>query len=89
MERFDAFVIGGGATGSEVAFQLARRSDLRVALAERHALGGECNLYGCIPTKVMLRSAKMRTSPGTRDVSVSGSRPSRWTSRPFETEFAT
>jgi pyruvate/2-oxoglutarate dehydrogenase complex dihydrolipoamide dehydrogenase (E3) component len=59
MERFDAFVIGGGATGSEVAFQLARRSDLRVALAERHALGGECNLYGCVPTKVMLRSAKI------------------------------
>ena len=59
MERFDAFVIGGGATGSEVAFQLARRSDLRVALAERHALGGECNLYGCVPTKIMLRSAKI------------------------------
>ena len=59
MERFDAFVIGGGATGSEVAFQLARRSDLRVALAERHALGGECSLYGCVPTKVMLRSAKI------------------------------
>ena len=59
MERFDAFVIGGGATGSELAFQLARRSDLRVALAERHALGGECSLYGCVPTKVMLRSAKI------------------------------
>jgi pyruvate/2-oxoglutarate dehydrogenase complex dihydrolipoamide dehydrogenase (E3) component len=59
MERFDAYVIGGGATGSEVAFQLARRSDLRVALAERHALGGECSLYGCVPTKVMLRSAKI------------------------------
>jgi pyruvate/2-oxoglutarate dehydrogenase complex dihydrolipoamide dehydrogenase (E3) component len=30
-----------------------------VALAERHALGGECSLYGCVPTKVMLRSAKI------------------------------
>ena len=59
MERMDVFVIGGGSTGSEVAFQLARRSDLRVALAEREQLGGECNHYGCVPTKVMLRSAKI------------------------------
>ena len=59
MERFDVFVIGGGGTGSEVAFQLARRSDLRVAIAERDKLGGECNHYGCVPTKVMLRSAKI------------------------------
>jgi pyruvate/2-oxoglutarate dehydrogenase complex dihydrolipoamide dehydrogenase (E3) component len=59
MERFDVFVIGGGGTGSEVAFQVARRSALRVALAERDRLGGECNHYGCVPTKVMLRSAKI------------------------------
>jgi len=59
VERFDVFVIGGGGTGSEVAFQLGRRSDLKVAIAERHRLGGECNLYGCVPTKVMLRSAKL------------------------------
>jgi pyruvate/2-oxoglutarate dehydrogenase complex dihydrolipoamide dehydrogenase (E3) component len=59
MQRYDVFVIGGGGTGSEVAFQLGRRSDLRVAIAERDKLGGECNHYGCVPTKVMLRSAKL------------------------------
>jgi pyruvate/2-oxoglutarate dehydrogenase complex dihydrolipoamide dehydrogenase (E3) component len=59
MERFDVFVIGGGGTGSEVAFSLARTSGLHVALAERDKLGGECNHYGCVPTKVMLRSAKI------------------------------
>ncbi|HYY07158.1 MAG TPA: NAD(P)/FAD-dependent oxidoreductase [Actinomycetota bacterium] len=59
MERFDVFVIGGGGTGSEVAFTLARSSDLSVAIAERHRLGGECNLYGCVPTKVMLRSTRL------------------------------
>jgi pyruvate/2-oxoglutarate dehydrogenase complex dihydrolipoamide dehydrogenase (E3) component len=59
MERFDVFVIGGGGTGSEVAFSLARSSDLKVGLAERDKLGGECNHYGCIPTKVMLRAAKI------------------------------
>ena len=59
MERFDVFVIGGGGTGSEVAFSLARSSELRVGLAERDKLGGECNHYGCVPTKVMLRAAKI------------------------------
>ncbi len=57
MERFDVFVIGGGGTGSEVAFRLGSAGHLRVGLAERDKLGGECNHYGCVPTKVMLRSA--------------------------------
>ena len=55
---FDVFVIGGGGTGSEVAFRLGR-GRLSVGLAERDKLGGECNHYGCVPTKVMLRSAKI------------------------------
>jgi pyruvate/2-oxoglutarate dehydrogenase complex dihydrolipoamide dehydrogenase (E3) component len=59
MDPVDVFVIGGGGTGSEVAFSLARSSGLAVALAERDKLGGECNHYGCVPTKVMLRSAKL------------------------------
>src|SRR6266545_6645923 len=58
-ERFDVFVVGGGGAGSEVAFSLGGRGDLRVAIAERDKLGGECNHYGCVPTKVMLRSAKI------------------------------
>jgi pyruvate/2-oxoglutarate dehydrogenase complex dihydrolipoamide dehydrogenase (E3) component len=58
-ERYDVVVIGGGGTGSEIAFQLAERSDLRIAIAERDRLGGECNHYGCVPTKVMLKSAKV------------------------------
>jgi len=59
VERFDVFVIGGGATGSEIAFRLGRHGGFTVGLAERDKLGGECNLYGCVPTKVMLRSAKI------------------------------
>ena len=58
MDRFDVFVIGGGGTGSEVAFRLGEEG-MRVAIAERDKLGGECNHYGCVPTKVMLRSAKI------------------------------
>jgi pyruvate/2-oxoglutarate dehydrogenase complex dihydrolipoamide dehydrogenase (E3) component len=59
MRRFDVFVIGGGGTGSEIAFRLGREGSLSVGLAERDKLGGECNYYGCVPTKVMLRSAKI------------------------------
>lgn len=59
VERFDVFVIGGGGTGSEVAFTLGRHGGLKVGIAERDKLGGECNHYGCVPTKVMLKSAKV------------------------------
>ena len=62
MEGFDVFVIGGGGTGSEVAFSLARHGGLRVGIAERDRLGGECNNYGCVPTKAMLASAKVAAS---------------------------
>jgi pyruvate/2-oxoglutarate dehydrogenase complex dihydrolipoamide dehydrogenase (E3) component len=62
VERYDVFVVGGGGTGSEVAFSLGRRSKLRIGLAERDKLGGECNHYGCVPTKVMLKSAKVAAS---------------------------
>ena len=67
MERFDVFVIGGGGTGSEVAFSLAGKSDLRVGIAERDKLGGECNHYGCVPTKTMLASAKVAASARTAE----------------------
>lgn len=67
MERFDVFVIGGGGTGSEIAFELRRRDHMKVAIAERDRLGGECNHYGCVPTKVMLRSASIAAAARDAD----------------------
>jgi pyruvate/2-oxoglutarate dehydrogenase complex dihydrolipoamide dehydrogenase (E3) component len=61
-ERFDVFVVGGGGAGSEVAFSLGSHGGLRVAIAERDKLGGECNHYGCVPTKAMLASARVAAS---------------------------
>jgi pyruvate/2-oxoglutarate dehydrogenase complex dihydrolipoamide dehydrogenase (E3) component len=59
MQHFDVFVIGGGGTGSEIVGRLSARGNLRVGMAERDRLGGECNWYGCVPSKIMLRSAKV------------------------------
>ena len=61
-ERFDVFVVGGGGAGSEVAFPLGSHGGMRVAIAERDKLGGECNHYGCVPTKAMLASARVAAS---------------------------
>ncbi len=58
-DRFDVFVIGGGGTGSEIVGRIASPGGNRVGMAERDRLGGECNWYGCVPSKIMLRSAKI------------------------------
>jgi len=58
VERVDVFVIGGGGTGSDVTYALAGEG-LRVAMAERENLGGECAHFGCDPTKAMLKSARV------------------------------
>jgi pyruvate/2-oxoglutarate dehydrogenase complex dihydrolipoamide dehydrogenase (E3) component len=59
VDHFDVFVIGGGGTASEIVGRLATPGGPHVGMAERDRLGGECNWYGCVPSKVMLRSAKI------------------------------
>ncbi|HEY7401528.1 MAG TPA: FAD-dependent oxidoreductase [Actinomycetota bacterium] len=59
MDHFDVFVIGGGGTASEIVGRLATPGGPRVGMAERDRLGGECNWYGCVPSKIMLRAAKI------------------------------
>ncbi|MFO1412931.1 MAG: mercuric reductase [Burkholderiales bacterium] len=55
--EFDIVVIGGGSGGLVVA---AGGSALgaKVALVERHRLGGDCLWTGCVPSKALLRSAR-------------------------------
>ncbi|MHB8510555.1 MAG: dihydrolipoyl dehydrogenase family protein [Actinomycetota bacterium] len=61
-KHFDLFVIGGGGAGSEVAFRVGETKTLKVGLVERDTLGGECNHYGCVPSKAMLKAAKIVAS---------------------------
>jgi dihydrolipoamide dehydrogenase len=58
MEQYDVVIIGGGPGGYVAAIKSAQ-SGLRTALVEKHKLGGVCLNYGCIPTKTMLKTAKL------------------------------
>jgi pyruvate/2-oxoglutarate dehydrogenase complex dihydrolipoamide dehydrogenase (E3) component len=57
-ERFDVIVIGGGTAGLVTASGCARLGR-KVALIERHALGGDCLWTGCVPTKALVATAKL------------------------------
>ncbi|MGB8599198.1 MAG: FAD-dependent oxidoreductase, partial [Burkholderiales bacterium] len=56
--EFDICVIGGGAGGLVVAAGGAGIG-AKVALVEKHKLGGDCLYYGCVPSKTLLHSAKV------------------------------
>lgn len=55
--RYNLVVIGAGTAGL-VAAAGAAGLGARVALVERHLLGGDCLNYGCVPSKALLRSAR-------------------------------
>ncbi len=57
-ERFDIIVIGGGTAGLTVASGTARFG-AKVGLVERDRLGGECLWTGCVPSKALIRSARL------------------------------
>ena len=54
--NFDALIIGAGQAGPSLAARLAG-SGMKVAIIERHLLGGTCVNNGCTPTKTMVASA--------------------------------
>ncbi|WP_417308976.1 FAD-containing oxidoreductase [Devosia sp.] len=57
-EQFDAIVIGAGQAGPPLAAKLAGTGQ-KVALIERHLLGGTCVNDGCTPTKALVATARV------------------------------
>ncbi|MBL1273489.1 MAG: FAD-dependent oxidoreductase [Oceanospirillales bacterium] len=58
-EHFDynLLVIGGGSAGLVSAY-IAAAVKAKVALIEKHKMGGDCLNTGCVPSKALIRSAK-------------------------------
>ncbi|PUE12666.1 FAD-dependent oxidoreductase [Limnohabitans sp. T6-20] len=51
-------VIGGGAAGLVSAY-IAAAVKAKVTLIEAHKMGGDCLNYGCVPSKALIKSAKV------------------------------
>jgi len=55
--RYHLVVVGAGTAGL-VSAAGAAGLGARVALVERHFLGGDCLNYGCVPSKAIIRSSR-------------------------------
>ncbi|MGS0972135.1 MAG: dihydrolipoyl dehydrogenase [Candidatus Izemoplasmataceae bacterium] len=58
MKKHDIVIIGGGPGGYVAAIKAAQLG-YNVAVVEKDAIGGVCLNWGCIPTKAMLKTAKV------------------------------
>jgi len=56
--RYNLVVIGAGTAGL-VAAHAAAAVGAKVALVERHLLGGDCLNVGCVPSKAIIRTSRL------------------------------
>ena len=56
--RYNLVVIGGGTAGLVTAAGAAGLG-AKVALVERHSMGGDCLNVGCVPSKCLIRSSRV------------------------------
>jgi len=57
-DSYDLAIIGGGSAGLTAAF-IAGRVGAKAILIDRERLGGDCTHHGCIPSKALVRCAKV------------------------------
>jgi pyruvate/2-oxoglutarate dehydrogenase complex dihydrolipoamide dehydrogenase (E3) component len=55
---YDVLVIGGGAAGLTAA-GIGATLGAKTLMIERHRFGGDCTWTGCVPSKTLLKSAKI------------------------------
>ena len=58
MDKYDLTIIGGGSAGLVLAVAGAKLGK-KTALIEKHRLGGDCLWTGCVPSKALLKAAKV------------------------------
>jgi len=63
MKKYDVAIIGAGPGGYSAAINAARRG-LSVVLIEKEGVGGICLNWGCIPSKILLKEAKLVSDIG-------------------------
>ena len=57
---YDLVVIGAGTAGLVVAAGAAGLDiGLKIALVEKHLMGGDCLNFGCVPSKCLIRSSRV------------------------------
>ena len=57
-ESYDLIIVGGGSAGLTAA-GLAVQLEARVALVEKDRIGGDCTWTGCVPSKTLLKAARV------------------------------
>jgi pyruvate/2-oxoglutarate dehydrogenase complex dihydrolipoamide dehydrogenase (E3) component len=73
--NYDLIVIGGGPAGVTAALR-ACELGASVALVERGHLGGICTNDGCVPTRVLAKTARLlRDAEQLADYGLKGQRP--------------
>ena len=55
---YDVIVVGAGAAGLTVALGAAQLGK-KTLLIEKHKVGGDCTHYGCMPSKTLIKTAKV------------------------------
>lgn len=59
MEYDYDLIIAGAGSGGLTAARFAAQLGAKVALIERHRIGGDCTWTGCVPSKALLKVAKV------------------------------
>ncbi len=65
-ESYDLVIVGAGSAGLTAA-GFAVQLGARVAVVEKHRIGGDCTWTGCVPSKTLLKIAKVTHEMRTAD----------------------
>src|SRR6516162_11474693 len=74
--RYNLVALGAGTAGL-VSAAGAAGLGAKVALVERHLMGGDCLNFGCVPSKALIRSARAVAEMGRASecgIQISGSK---------------